>query len=178
MSMRTHPGADTVSESLGREFNKLLGKYADSGLARRIARMVNAAYRKARRRVSFSFVTMMMKRCPDCTEMVRADARKCQFCSFRFDAPGVARWPLALAIAGALATIAGMFALAVAATVLGLAIGAPVFAVGLGAMIVQRRTRRRWSLSRSVPALGDVPMPPLVLLAGMTTMRGHARHAA
>ena len=46
MSMRTHPGADTVSESLGRELNKLLGKYADSELARRIARMVNAAYRK------------------------------------------------------------------------------------------------------------------------------------
>src|SRR5437879_1629702 len=46
MSMRTHPGTDTVSESLGRELNKLLGKYADSELARRIARIVNAAYRK------------------------------------------------------------------------------------------------------------------------------------
>ena len=49
MSMRTHPGADTVSENLGRELNKLLGKRDDSDLARRIGRMVNAAYRKGQR---------------------------------------------------------------------------------------------------------------------------------
>jgi len=49
MNTRTHPGTDTVSESLGRQLNKLLGKYADSELARRIARTVNAAHRKGQK---------------------------------------------------------------------------------------------------------------------------------
>jgi|SRR5947199_5762072 len=49
MNTRTNPATDTVNESLGRELNKLLGRYADSQLARRIVRMVNAAYRKGQK---------------------------------------------------------------------------------------------------------------------------------
>src|SRR5690348_10152137 len=49
MSMRTHPGSHTVSESLGRELIKLLGKHADAELARRIAGMVNAAFCKGQK---------------------------------------------------------------------------------------------------------------------------------
>ena len=49
MSMQSASGTDTAREGFGRELNKLLGKYADSDLARRIARMVNPVYRKGQK---------------------------------------------------------------------------------------------------------------------------------
>jgi uncharacterized protein UPF0547 len=122
-----------------------------------------------------------MKHCPDCTETIRTEARKCQFCGFRFDAPPPAAWPGRIAALGALATIAGGVVCALGLGMLAVAVGAVLLVAGTVAQLVQRRRRivRRWSPSGSVPALRDVAMlPPLVLPAGLTTLRGHARHAA
>lgn len=121
-----------------------------------------------------------MKHCPDCTETLRDEARKCQFCGFRFDAPPAATWPGWLAALGALATIAGGVVLVLGVTAIVLALGVALLAGGTIAQAVQHRRRiaRRWSPSGGVPALRDIAMlPPLVLPAGITTLRGHARHA-
>jgi hypothetical protein len=44
----------------------------------------------------------MLKTCTHCNETVREEARRCQFCSYRFDV-ATATWPAKLNVAGALA---------------------------------------------------------------------------
>ena len=105
-----------------------------------------------------------MKRCPDCTETVRSEARKCQFCGLRFDAPPASSLPGWLAAVGALVTVAGGITVALGITKIVIVIGALVLAAGTLPLGLHRRATRR----RCCASCAIVP-------AGITTLRGHAR---
>ena len=99
----------------------------------------------------------MMKRCANCNETIRATARKCQLCGFRFDVTA-ARWPtrvaiLAAAVLGAAAALVAFSALTCAfLCVTGLALLA---LAGAGARANHRRMFRSSGTHRAV--LGELP---------------------
>jgi hypothetical protein len=104
----------------------------------------------------------MRKTCPHCHESVRAEARKCQFCGFRFDAPPPPTWPRALAALAMfpLGVAASMFILAmlgmaapaikVVATS-ALATGVVMLAIGTLARSQQRLRVLRGCVARRCP---------------------------
>ena len=90
----------------------------------------------------------MMKTCSHCSETVRAEARRCQFCHFRFDVTA-ATWPGKLTIAAAVALGSGS-ALLVAAPVV--AIAPLAIAVALFAIAAYgRRASRKKLFARTGP---------------------------
>jgi hypothetical protein len=97
--------------------------------------------------------TKMTKTCTHCKETVRAEARKCQFCRFRFDVTPSA-WPARAAMLG-VAALGGAAAVALTLSVwlaipeLGVAL-AMFAAATFGA---RRNTVRQFRDSGSVPAL-------------------------
>jgi len=104
----------------------------------------------------------MKKTCSHCNESVRAEARKCQFCNFRFDVtPAV--WPYHLGVLGAvlLGGAAVFFALALAGLALPAAfIALPKFLLAIGGVMLTIGTlgaranrRKRFRRTGSVPAL-------------------------
>jgi hypothetical protein len=95
---------------------------------------------------------MTMKTCTHCNETVRATARKCQFCGFRFDVTA-AKWPAAMRTAALIVLGAGA-AIGLVSPVLAvpqLVAGGALFAIGsLGA----RATRKaQFRSTGAVPAL-------------------------
>jgi predicted lysophospholipase L1 biosynthesis ABC-type transport system permease subunit len=84
---------------------------------------------------------MRTKSCPHCRDAIRAEAKKCQLCGFRFDVPAVA-WPRKLSAAGAFPigsaialvvfALAGVHAHALGiAAALAVAVGAALITIGL-----------------------------------------------
>jgi hypothetical protein len=83
----------------------------------------------------------MMKTCTNCNETVREEARRCQFCSFRFDVTA-ATWPAKLNLVAAIAlgggTVVAFTAPAVAIPQLAIAVA--LFVAGtLGRRAARRR---------------------------------------
>ena len=109
---------------------------------------------------------MEMKTCPDCSERVRAGARKCQFCCFRFDAPKPSRMPRALLVIGLVVAIVG----AVVASI-GVVVGIAIAAIGGVATAAQQKQRR----ARRFIATGEHArlVPAVTPLAIFTTLRGY-----
>jgi hypothetical protein len=104
----------------------------------------------------------MRKTCPHCHESVRAEARKCQFCGFRFDVPPPATWPRTLAalamfpvgVAGSMFILAllGMAAPAITAVATSaLATGVVMLAIGTRARSQQRLRVVRACVARHCP---------------------------
>ena len=89
-----------------------------------------------------------MKTCSHCAETVRAEARRCQFCNFRFDVTA-ATWPGKLTVAASIALGSGS-ALLVAAPLLAiapLALACALFAIASHG----RRASRKKLFARTGP---------------------------
>jgi hypothetical protein len=89
----------------------------------------------------------MLKTCTHCQETVREEARRCQFCSYRFDVVA-AKWPATVNLAGALAL--GGAAMLVLTSPLA-AVSMFAFASALVAIgMAGRRASRRKQFARAV----------------------------
>jgi hypothetical protein len=93
----------------------------------------------------------MMKTCTNCKETVREEARRCQFCSYRFDV-SASRWPAKLNVAGAIVLGSGLSIAVAASPVIAipqLAIAGVLFAIGT----LGRRASRKKQFARSGPVI-------------------------
>jgi hypothetical protein len=127
---------------------------------------------KLRRALRVICMAMETKTCLDCHERVSAEALKCRFCGFRFDAPAASRSPRWLLVIGVVVAACGG-ALAMLSVIAAGAIG---IGSGLGAMVVQQRARRarRWTATGRHVRM----QVPAWSAAIYTTARGYARGAS